>query len=177
MDDKKKKWIKELLSWGIVLLAAFILGKVITKFVIVKVEVPTPSMETTIMVGDHLVANRLAYLFTEPKRGDIVVFKFPDDETQDYIKRIIGLPGETVEIKDGLVYINGGDNPLEEEYLKEPMKGSFGPYEVPEDCYFMMGDNRNNSTDARFWENTYVKRSKILAKALFRYRPDFKWLN
>ena len=84
---------------------------------------------------------------------------------------IAAIPGETVEVKDGKVYINGSDTPLDEPYLPEPMEGSYGPYEVPEGCYFMMGDNRNYSMDARRWENTYVKREKIIAKVLFRYFP------
>ena len=88
-----------------------------------------------------------------------------------YVKRVIGLPGETVEVKDGKVYINGSDTPLDEPYLPEPMEGSYGPYEVPEGCYFMMGDNRNNSLDARFWDNKFVAKNKIVAKVLFCYYP------
>ena len=87
------------------------------------------------------------------------------------LKRVIGLPGETVEIVDGKVYINGSDTPLEEPYLPEPMEGSYGPYTVPEGSYFMLGDNRNNSRDARYWENKFVKKEKIIAKVLFCYYP------
>ena len=85
--------------------------------------------------------------------------------------RSIGLPGETVRIVDGRVYIDGADLPLEEIYLKEAPEGSFGPYEVPQDSYFVMGDNRNHSHDSRFWENQYVEKKKILAKAVFQYYP------
>ena len=84
---------------------------------------------------------------------------------------IAAIPGETVEVKDGKVYINGSDTPLDEPYLPEPMEGSYGPYEVPEGCYFMMGDNRNNSLDARFWDNKFVAKNKIVAKVLFCYYP------
>ena len=94
-----------------------------------------------------------------------------DNEKVYYVKRVIGLPGETVEVKDGKVYINGSDTPLDEPYLPEPMEGSYGPYEVPEGCYFMMGDNRNNSLDARFWDNKFVAKNKIVAKVLFCYYP------
>lgn len=91
------------------------------------------------------------------------------------------MPGETVEIIDGKVYINGSDTPLKEDYLSDEARTdvrSFGPYQVPEDCYFMLGDNRPNSADARLWENTYVKRDKILAKAEFVYFPfsQITWL-
>ena len=76
-----------------------------------------------------------------------------------------------MEIRDGHIYINGSDTPLEDVETKEPMEGSFGPYTVPEDCYFVMGDNRNNSLDSRYWKNTYVRRDEILGKAIFRYWP------
>ncbi len=91
-----------------------------------------------------------------------------------YVKRIIGLPGEKLEIKKGRVYINDSRQPLPESYLKEKAIGDFGPYEIPEGCYFMMGDNRNDSEDARFWQNTYVEKSEILGKVIFRYYKGFK---
>ena len=105
------------------------------------------------MTGDKLIALRTFYWFEDPKRGDIVVFEYPDDPSELFIKRIIGEPGDKVEIIDGKVYINDSREPLKEDYLKEPMEGSFGPYTVPEDCYFMMGDNRNDSLDSRFWND------------------------
>ena len=106
------------------------------------------------MPGDRLLGLRLTYLFSDPQRGDIVVFKYPVDESVNYIKRIIGLPGETVEIRDSKVYINGSETPLEEDYLKEEwvdVNDGF-TFQVPEDCYLMMGDNRNDSSDARYWQ-------------------------
>ena len=90
------------------------------------------------------------------------IFKFPDDESQLYIKRVIGLPGDKVQIIDGKVYINDSETPLDEPYLPEPPEGDYGPYYVPEDSYFMLGDNRNWSKDSRFWTNTYVKKEKVL---------------
>jgi signal peptidase I len=169
-----KKILKEIISWVMVIVIAYALAMLINRFVIYTVSSPTGSMEDTFMIKDRVVTFRLAYLFSDPKRGDIVVFEAPDTPEEDYIKRIIGLPGETVEVIDGLVYING--EPLQEDYLKEPMEGSFGPFVVPEGHYFMMGDNRNISWDARYWENKYVARNKIKGKALFKY-PDFKWLS
>ena len=114
------------------------------------------------------------YDFNEPERGDIVIFKYPDDESVDYLKRIIGLPGETVEIISGKVYING--ELLDEPYLSEEPTGDYGPYQVPEDSYFMLGDNRAVSKDSRYWHNTYVKKDKIIAKAFVMYWPSLKWL-
>lgn len=168
------KVIKEIFSWVMVFVIAIAIATVINKCVIYKISSPTGSMENTFMIGEKVVTYRLAYLFSDPKRGDIVVFQAPDSPEEDYVKRVIGLPGETVEIKDGSVYIDG--KPLEETYLKEPMTGEFGPFVVPEGHYFMMGDNRNISYDARYWENKYVAKDKIRGKALFKY-PDFKWLN
>jgi len=171
----EKKIFKEILSWVIVFAVAFVLALLINRFIIFKVEVPSGSMENTIMTGDKVFTYRLSYLFSDPKRGDIVVFPYPDNEEVDYIKRIIGLPGDKIEIRDGILYIN--DEEYEEDYLLEPMdKEDFGPVVVPENSYFMMGDNRNSSMDSRYWINMFVKRDKIKGKAIFKY-PDFAWLN
>lgn len=167
-----KKIVKEVISWIVIFVVAFGLATFINKVIIFRVEVPSGSMENTIMIGDKAVTYRLAYLLSDPKRGDIIVFPFPDDESVDYIKRIIGLPGETIEGKDGLVYING--KLLNEPYVKDPIDQNFGPYIVPADSYFMMGDNRTNSADSRFWINKFVSRDKIKGKALLKYW-DFTW--
>ncbi|NLJ96611.1 MAG: signal peptidase I [Clostridiales bacterium] len=158
-----------------VFVVAFLLAFLINRFVVFQVEVPSGSMENTIMTGDRVVTLRLSYLFSDPKRGDIVVFPFPDNEDVDYIKRIIGVPGDTIEIRKGILYIN--EEPYEEDYLNAPMvEEDFGPIAVPEDSYFMMGDNRNSSADARVWKNKFVTIDKIKGKAIFKY-PDFSWLN
>lgn len=169
--DKKNSWQSELIQWAVVIIGAVILAVLINSFVIVNAQIPSGSMENTIMTGDRVFGNRLAYAFSDPERFDIIIFKYPDDESQLFIKRIIGLPGETVEIRDGNIYINGSDTPLEDVETKEPMVGSFGPYTVPEGCYFVMGDNRNNSRDSRYWEHTFVSEDEILGKAVFRYWP------
>ena len=171
-DTEEKASVgKELFQWVLVILGAVILAFLIDTFVIVNAQIPSGSMENTIMTGDRVFGNRLAYKFSDPKRFDIIIFKYPDDESQLFIKRIIGLPGETVEIHDGNIYINGSDSPLEDVDIKEPMERSFGPYTVPEGCYFVMGDNRNNSRDSRYWENTFVSEDEILGKAVLRYWP------
>ncbi len=162
-------------------------------FVIINARIPSASMENTIMTGERLFGSRLAYTFGEPERYDIVIFKYPDDESQLFIKRIIGLPGETIIITGGKVYavdcytdttgvsdeelIN---NPMyfektievDDSFIKEPMNTSESAvYRVPDDGYFMMGDNRNNSKDSRYWTNKYVTKDKILGKAMLRYWP------
>lgn len=174
MVDKKEKIIKEIISYIIIIVAAVCVAVFVNSFILSNTRIPTGSMENTIMCGNRLFGNRLAYKFKEPKRGDIIIFKFPDDETgkTNYIKRIIGLPGETVSIVEGTVYING--KKLEEDYLKEEPTDSYGPFEVPKKSYFVLGDNRNNSNDARFWENKYVKEDQIIAKAVIKYWPNIK---
>ena len=173
VKTKKSSFTRELISWILLIVGAIAVAMIVNKTVLANTQVPTTSMANTIKAGDRLFGNRLAYLFSEPERGDIIIFKYPDNEEENYIKRIIGLPGETVEIVKGVVYVNGEE--LVEDYLKEePLELNFGPYEVPEDSYFVMGDNRNWSHDARFWDNTYVHRDKIVAKAWFKYYPDFE---
>ena len=169
-DKKNKKKMNPVLEWVLVIVIAVAAALFINFVIIINSTVPSGSMENTIMTGSRMFGLRLTYLFEEPQRGDIVVFKYPDDESVSYVKRIIGLPGETVEIMQGVTYING--EALDEPYLKEtPAKRDYGPYVVPEGCYFMMGDNRNNSKDSRYWENTFVAKEKILGKALFVYWP------
>ena len=174
-DEKEKKQGglgKEIFEWVKIIVSAALIAFVLNTFIIANSEVPSGSMENTIMTGDRVIGSRLSYRFEDPKRGDIAIFRFPDNEKIYYVKRIIGLPGETVDIVDGKVYINGSDEPLDEPYIREPIIPEAPMhFEVPENSYFMMGDNRNYSMDARRWENTYVKREKIIAKVLFRYFP------
>lgn len=192
---KKRSWLRELLSFVEIFVAAFILAQVMTHFVLINAEVPSESMENLIEPGDRLFGFRLAYTFHEPERFDVVIFRYPVDETQNFIKRIIGLPGEVVEIRSGKIYIDGSDTPLEETYLPEEWTEDNDGYvfDVPEDCYLMLGDNRNISLDARFWASqaieegiaediqqaeqyTYVSSEQILGRAVFKYYPKIKAL-
>ncbi len=169
----KKSIAHEVLEWVAVIVISAVLAFLLSRFVIVNAKIPSASMEPTIMTGDRLIGNRLAYLNKDPQRQDIVIFLFPDDEKEYFIKRVIGLPGETVTIRSGKVYINDSAEPLEEDaYLTTTPLGDFGPYQVPEGAYFMLGDNRNNSMDSRFWNQPYVYRDKILGKAWARYFPN-----
>ena len=162
---------KEVFSYVKTIAFAIFAALIITNVVIVNAEVPTGSMENTIQKQDRLIAFRLAYLFERPDRYDVIVFRSPDDITTLFVKRIIGLPGEEVEIIDGMVFIDGSDEPLIDAFTKEESSGNFGPYIVPPGMYFVLGDNRNDSSDSRFWTNRFVARDQILGKAVIRYYP------
>ncbi len=176
VSDKtgNSKFWKEVFSWAKIIIGAFIVAFILSNFVIVNARVPSGSMISTINENDKVIGFRLAYLFSDPKRGDIVMFDSPVED-KIYIKRVIGLPGDTVEIRDNTVYING--ELLEEDYVKNEWTNAPGTntYEVPEDCYFMMGDNRNASADSRVWG--VIKKDAIIAKAIFRYYPSIDMLD
>ena len=173
----KKSLIKEIRDYIFLIILAFTFAFLMNKFVYANAEVPTGSMIPIVQPGDRLIINRLSYLFEDPKRGDIVMFAYPDNEKKNYLKRIIGLPGEKLEIREGLIYINDRKTPLSENYLNDEPNGDFGPYNVPEGCYFMLGDNRDNSLDAREWKNKYVKKEKIVGKAWLKYYPRLTLLH
>ena len=168
---------KEIISWIKTILLAVILAGFVNSFLIVNAQVPTGSMESTIMTGDRILALRTSYWVGEPERGDVVVFRYPDDPEQKtlFVKRIIGMGGDVVQVENGSVYVNG--EAIEEPYLEVVTQGDFGPYEVPENSYFMMGDNRNRSLDSRYWDNQFVAENKILGKVIFRYYKGFKWIS
>ncbi len=198
--DKSEKQKDEQKSKGRVfweylrlVLTVCIVGFLLQNFVIVNAQIPSASMEDTIMTGERLIGNRLAYLFGDADRYDIIIFKYPDDESQLFIKRVIGLPGETIIISGGKVYAvdcytdTSGvsdesliEDPLQFEdtiilddsFIKEPMDTDEGlVFRIPEDSYFVMGDNRNNSLDSRYWQNSFVTRDQIVGEAMFRYWP------
>ncbi len=181
--EERKTWLrKEIIGWGIVIFSAIVIGLILNMVVFMKVNIPSESMVPTLNEGDKSIGFRLSYLFSDPERGDVVVFDYPDDESIYYVKRIIGLPGEIIEITDGKVYIwedetGEAKTLLDEPYLKEEPTGSYGVFHVPEGCYFMLGDNRNVSWDSRKWENKYVERKKIRCKVLLRYWPNFGFID
>ena len=170
---------------------AVILALFVRTWVVQAFKIPTGSMENNLLIGDHLLVNKFifgptplaigrAVLPVRPiRRGDIVVFKYPDEPERDFIKRVIGLPGDTIELKNKKVHING--QPLEEPYvhfLTAPsndyqevtsydVRERFGPVTVPADQYFVMGDNRDNSQDSRYWG--FLPRGHVKGKALLIY--------
>lgn len=158
------------------ILIAIVLALLVRAFIIQAFKIPSGSMLETLQIGDHILVNKFIFHFTEPKRGDIIVFKFPGDKKKDYIKRLIGVPGDRLEIKKQNVYINNVllDEPLDEVYAEHkgirndiPQRDDFGPMIIPEKCYFMMGDNRDRSSDSRFWG--LLKRELIEGKAFIIY--------
>jgi signal peptidase I len=148
--------------------AAFVLALLIQQFLVKPFYVPSVSMEPTILVGDRVLAERLSIRFSPPKRGQVVVFRSPRNEGEDLIKRVVALEGDTVEVRDGRLYING--EAPEEPYLKEPaIEGAFRRTMVPKGSFFAMGDNRNNSGDSRLFGP--VPYDRILGKAFLIYWP------
>lgn len=149
---------------------AVIVVVLLQNFVILNAAIPSESMQPTIDVGSRVLFSRLSYLFEKPERGDVVVFYSPDNEEIYFVKRIAALPGETIEINQGQVYINQIRN---ETFSNDAPSGSEGDgvYTVPQNSYFMLGDNRNHSLDSRFWAQPYVNEAKILGKAIVTYWP------
>lgn len=150
------------------LLIAVILALLIRTFIFQPFWIPTGSMDPTLKVQDHIIVNKFGYHFWEPQQGDIVVFKYPLDPNRDFVKRLIGKPGERVEIRNSMVYING--QAMSEDYLPQGLRfQDFGPVMVPEDNYLMLGDNRNNSEDSRVWGP--LPKDLVIGKAVLVYWP------
>jgi len=169
-----RTFLREIL--GAIILAGvifFTLQITVQSFVIVG-----PSMEPEFQPGQRLLISKIAYASHEPERGDVIIFpppNNPDPNADPFIKRIIGFPGESVEIKEGIVYIhqNGNVYPLNEPYIEEPPNHDFQGYIIPEDEYFVLGDNRNNSSDSR--NDWTVKREGIIGKAWLSIWPPGEW--
>lgn len=147
---------------------AGIIVLILNAFIVQLYLIPSVSMEPTLLVGDRVVVSKMSYWGQDPARGDIVVFKFPKDTKVNLIKRVIGLPGETLSVKDNRVYIN--NEALSETYVPAQKKiPDFDPVLIPQGQYFMMGDNRDNSADSRVWG--FVTAEQIRGKAKYLYWP------
>ncbi|HSW38520.1 MAG TPA: signal peptidase I [Acidobacteriota bacterium] len=157
-----------------------IIALFVTTFVVQAFKIPTGSMESNLLIGDHLLVNKYVYSpaagfisrilpYNEPQYGDVVVFKYPDKPEVAYVKRLIGMPGDRVEMVGRSVYINGQE--LAEDYTQHTDPGSihahYGPFHVPENHFFTLGDNRDNSQDSRFWG--FVPREYFLGRAFMIY--------
>ena len=187
VDKPKKSQIRD---WTEALIVAAILALIIRTFVIQAFKIPSGSMEDTLLIGDHLLVNKFIYgtelpfidepvfEIREPERGDIIVFEFPEDrdksyfQRRDFIKRIVGLPGDVVEIRNKNVFINGERIRTPEAVYKDGNLSSgprdnMPPIKVPNESYFVMGDNRDRSYDSRFWG--FVDRSAIKGLAFIKY--------
>ncbi|MCD6452654.1 MAG: signal peptidase I [Acidobacteria bacterium] len=181
MEEEYKKSVVRDYFESIVI--AVILALFVITFVFQSFKIPTGSMEDTLLIGDHIIANKMIFAPTrfsferkilpvrDIKRGDVIVFRYPVDPNWNFVKRVIGLPGDKIEIKDRVVYVN--DKPLSEPYVvhKFPylttMGDNYGPVVVPKGCYFVLGDNRDNSRDSRYWG--FVPRSLIRGRAFIIY--------
>ncbi len=182
-----KKSKSKLREYGESLAIAAILAISVKSLVFAAYTVPSGSMEPTLLVGDYLIANRLSYVVKvpfsdivlltlgEPERGDIIIFRYPKDRSKDFVKRVIAKPGEVVEIRDKVLYVNKervdekGANFRDQRIIPSFVapRDNFGPVTVPQDSYFAMGDNRDNSLDSRFWG--FLKREDLVGKAEIIY--------
>ena len=172
---KREDLIREVKEWANSIIVALILTLIIRTFVVQAFKIPSGSMRPTLLEGDKLFVNKFIYRFHPPQRGDIIVFKYPVDPKKDFIKRLAGLSGDTVEIRDGKIYIDGKvlDDPASfgkfYYYNHDPYGGPGEKIRVPEDCYYALGDNSANSQDSRFWG--FVPKKNVLGKAIFRWWP------
>ena len=182
-EDEEFSLKREIFSWIKIFIIAVVIAFVVNNCIIMNANVPSGSMKNTIQEKDRMIGLRTAYWLSDPKRGDIVIFENPDyyekgslASDKYFVKRVIGLPGDKVVIRDAKIYINDSKTPLEEPYLPEEwteMNGSTEEleYNVPEGCYFVMGDNRNNSKDSRSEDVGNVSRSQIIGRAWVRIWP------
>lgn len=167
---KKKSVVRETIES---LLIAFILAMIIRTFVVQAFRIPTGSMHPTLRVGDRILVNKFIYKFRQPRRGEIIVFVYPEDPKKDYIKRLIALGGEKVTIKDGDIYVNGqrlqGPASITSRYYYS--QGYYGTQEifVPENSLFVLGDNSGNSKDSRYWG--FVPHKNLIGQAFLIYWP------
>ena len=166
-----KHW---LFDWAETIVVALILALIIRAFFLQVFWIPSGSMEPTLDIKDRIVVNKVAFYFRQPKRQEVVVFRQVasfDQSKKDLIKRLMGLPGEKLEIKNGIIYINGA--PVEEKHLLNQDYANFGPVTIPANSYFVMGDNRPASADSRYWG--FLPRRNIIGPAFLRIWPLTKF--
>lgn len=172
---KREDWIREAKEWGQSILVALVLTLIIRAYVIQAFKIPSGSMRPTLMEGDKLFVNKFIYRFKPMRPGDIIVFKYPGDPKKDFIKRLVALEGQVVEIRDGKAIVDGEilDDPETfgkfYYYNHDPFGGPDEKIKVPKDAVYVLGDNSANSTDSRFWG--FVPKKNIHGKAVFRWWP------
>lgn len=161
---------EEIKDWVISILVAIVIAFFIRYFIVELYIVDGPSMQPTLESSERLVVNKFIYRFKQPEKGDVLVFKYPKDQSRDFIKRVIATAGDSIEVKENHVYVNG--KLINEPYiLDEPMKGSYPLAVVPEGHIFVMGDHRNNSEDSRFRDVGFVPLELVKGKAVLVFWP------
>ena len=172
MKEKNKKLIAEYIES---VLIATVLALIIRTFLITPFKIHTGSMNPTLKPGDKIFVNRLIYRFREPRRGDVIVFRYPEDPSRDFIKRLVAFGGETIEIAEGKVVINGEviNYPEIFQQIKYQNRGAYSPVDaqitIPKDCYFVLGDNSGSSRDSRYWG--FVPHKLLLGRAFVIWWP------
>lgn len=169
---------REAKEWLHSIAVALVLTLIIRTYVVQAFKIPSGSMRPTLLEGDKLFVNKYIYRFEKPQRGDIIVFRFPGDPKKDFIKRLVAMEGEQVEIRDGKIYVN--DKVLDDPksfgkffyFNHEPFGSPNEKLSVPPGCYYVLGDNSANSTDSRFWG--FVPKKNVLGRAFFRWWPIFR---
>lgn len=171
-DWYREKWK----NWGEPFVVAAILAILIRTFLIGPYKIPTGSMRPTFMEGDRIFVDKVSYRFHEPERGDIIVFKYPEDRKKDFVKRLVGMPGETLQIKDGKVYVDGDvleESPFSDYYYYNRPDWEYGQeninIKIPQDHYFVLGDNSAQSSDSRNWG--FVHHKNLVGKAFVIWWP------
>jgi signal peptidase I len=166
VTKKKKSLVREYVE---AIIIAVLLALLIRTFVVQAFTIPSGSMIPTLLVGDYILVNKFIYRFKDPQRGDVIVFKYPWDEKRDFIKRVVGMGGEEIVIKGHTIFVNG--KPLDDPHAyfsdSTQTQYEYGPVVIPAGSYFVMGDNRDNSQDSRYWG--FLKREKIRGKAFMIY--------
>lgn len=160
---------EELKDWGISIVIALVLAFFIRHFIVELYLVEGPSMRPTLENHERLVVNKFIYKFRAPERGEVLVFSYPKDPSRDFIKRVIAVPGDTIEIKEGRVFVN--QQLQNESYILSKTRGSYPLSTVPEGHIFVMGDNRNNSEDSRFSDVGFVPFDLLKGKAVMVFWP------
>ena len=155
------------LDFAKTLVIAFLLAQLVMVSVAQAFQVEQYSMEPTLLPHDRVLVNKFIYRLREPQRGDVIVLHYPRDPSRNYIKRIVALPGDRVEIRNGHLYINNSS--VQEVYINGQPSGDYGPEAVPDGSYFVLGDNRNNSEDSRAFG--FLKRSQVVGRAVLIYWP------
>lgn len=172
-----KNWIKNprlnsALEWMVCLVGAVLLFLILNNFIFKVAKVDGSSMEPTLTHNDRIIVDRLSHFTGDFDTGDIIAFPYPGDPEKSYVKRIIAVAGDTVDIRDGAFYVN--DEPLDDDFATEPIESNWNtafPMTVPEDSYFVLGDNRNSSHDSRYLEVGCIRREDIIGKTSLRMMP------